>query len=60
MKKSIAGILTGVGAIGLIIGVVMLFIGEFTEPSAWIGLILGIIFFSSGIGLLKTTRSTSA
>ncbi len=55
MKKVLAFILAIVGVAGLIYGVVMVFNGEVAQPMPWIGIVLGGIFFSSGIGLLKTT-----
>lgn len=57
MKKFLALFLTLIGAGGLVFGVVTLFNGGATNSNAWIGVILGGIFFSSGIGLFKTTKS---
>ena len=59
MKKTVAMILTLLGVVGLIYGLITVFNGELTESYAWVGLILGIMFFFSGIGLLKTTRETT-
>jgi len=56
MKKNLAAILTVLGAIGLIMGTIMVFTGGVAQSVAWIGIVLGVIFFSSGIGLLKTTK----
>lgn len=58
MKKGIAVTLLIIGMALLVLGIVGAFgqlsLGSFT----WIALILGIIFFPSGISLMKTTRST--
>ena len=59
MKKNLALVFTILGAIGLIFGVVMLLTGEITESRSWIGAILGIIFFTSGMGLMRSTGGTS-
>ncbi len=58
MKKSLALVFTLLGAAGLIYGVVTLFNGGISNSNAWIGVILGLIFFSSGMGLLKSTSSS--
>lgn len=57
MKKNVALFLTLLGAAGLIFGVVTIFKADPMEANAWIGIILGGIFFSSGISLLRTTKS---
>lgn len=58
MKKGMAVGLSIVGMIMIIFGVMGAFgkmdMGSYT----WIFLILGIIFFPTGIGLMKTTRSS--
>lgn len=59
MKKAVAMILTLLGVVGLIYGLITVFNGNLAESYAWVGLILGIMFFFSGIGLMKTTRSTA-
>ena len=55
MKKSLAFVLTILGLIGLVYGVIMIFKGNIMESNAWIGAVLGLIFFTSGIGLMKST-----
>ncbi|WP_170110272.1 hypothetical protein [Flavilitoribacter nigricans] len=58
MKKGMAVGLSIVGMLMIIFGVMGAFgkmdMGSYT----WILLILGIIFFPTGIGLMKTTRSS--
>lgn len=60
MKKPLALILVILGIAGLIYGVYMLFSGDVANSMAWVGTILGGIFFSAGIGLMKTTKETTA
>lgn len=60
MKKNLGVVLTAIGGVGLTIGIIMLFTGEVTESTPWIAVILGGIFFSSGIGLLKSTKGQDA
>ena len=59
MKKGLAGGLSILGLIFIVVGVLGAFqvieMGKFT----WVAIILGIIFFPSGIGLMKSTKSTS-
>lgn len=59
MKKGIATTLVILGMIFIILGTTGAFgqlqLGDFT----WVALILGVIFFPSGIGLMKTTKSSS-
>lgn len=55
MKKTLSLVLTIIGMAGLVFGVIMLFKGNIMESNAWIGAILGVIFFTSGIGLMKST-----
>ena len=57
MKKTLGMILTILGGVGLIYGVIMLFKGNVAESNAWIGAVLGVIFFTSGIGLIKSSGS---
>jgi hypothetical protein len=53
--KSIVGIiLIVIGIAGLIIGVFGIFSKNLTNQSPWIFAILGFVFFTSGIGLLKS------
>lgn len=58
MIKSIGFLLTIVGIAGLILGVLGIFGTNYTGFSPWALAILGLIFFSAGIGLLKS-RSRS-
>ena len=53
MIKIIGLILTLVGFVGLIIGVLGIFGKELVALHPWALAILGIIFFGSGVGLLK-------
>ncbi|WP_235295944.1 hypothetical protein [Portibacter marinus] len=58
MKKGLAGALSILGVVMIIIGVLGAFgvmsMGTFT----WVAIILGIIFFPAGISLMKSTNST--
>lgn len=54
MIKGIGFLLTIVGIAGLILGVLGIFGRNYSEFSPWALAILGIIFFSAGIGLLKS------
>lgn len=53
MKQIIGIILLILGAVGLIIGVVGIFGPNLTSISPWPFAILGLIFFTSGVGLIK-------
>lgn len=55
MKKGIGLVMIVLGGCALVYGVIMLFNGNVIEPTTWIATILGGIFFSSGLGLLKST-----
>lgn len=57
MKKTIGGILTLVGALLLVIGVVGLFGTNWLQGNPWVYTILGAVFFIAGISLLRTVRS---
>ncbi|MGZ5282293.1 MAG: hypothetical protein ACXWDO_02775 [Bacteroidia bacterium] len=57
MKKIIGGILTLLGALLLVVGVVGLFGTNWLQGNPWIFTILGAVFFIAGIMLLKTIRS---
>ena len=59
MIRIIALSLTVLGIVGLILGVVGIFGPNIVTLSPWALAILGIIFFSSGIGLLKRDSSES-
>ena len=54
-KKGLAIILTLLGIGGLVFGVITIFNVGLTNSNPWIGVILGAVFFTAGIGLLKTT-----
>lgn len=54
MIKALALLLTIFGIAGLVLGVMGIFGRNYTEFSPWALAILGLIFFSSGIGLLKS------
>lgn len=58
MIKILAMILILIGATGLVMGVLGIFGPNVTALSPWALAILGIIFFISGIGLLKRRRDT--
>jgi hypothetical protein len=58
MIKALALTLTLVGFIGLILGVLGIFGRNVVALSPWALGILGLIFFTSGIGLLKRRRDT--
>jgi hypothetical protein len=54
MIKGLALVLTLFGIVGLILGVMGIFGRNYTTFSPWALAILGVIFFTSGIGLLKS------
>ena len=58
MIKVLAMILTLAGIIGLVLGVLGIFGRNVVALSPWALAILGLIFFSSGVGLLKRRRDT--
>lgn len=58
MIKIVAIILLLAGVVGLILGVPGIFGRDLVAISPWALAILGIIFFTSGIGLLKRRRDT--
>lgn len=58
MIKALAMILTLAGIIGLVLGVLGIFGRNMVALSPWALAILGLIFFSSGIALLKRRRDT--
>lgn len=55
MIKGLAFVLTLAGIVGLILGVMGIFGKDLVQLNSWAMAILGLIFFSSGIGLLKRT-----
>ena len=59
MKKTLSLIMTVIGAAGLIFGVIMLFKGNVADSNSWIAAVLGLVFFTSGIGLMKSAGSSS-
>lgn len=54
IKKILSTALIIMGVVGLIIGLFGIFGPDITRYSPWTFAILGIIFFGSGMGLLKT------
>ncbi len=58
MIKVLALILIFLGAVGLVTGMLGIFGPNGVALSPWALAILGMIFFGSGIGLLKTRRDT--
>lgn len=58
MIKGLAMVLVLFGFIGLVLGVLGIFGRDLVALSPWALAILGIIFFVSGIGLLKQRRDT--
>lgn len=57
MIKILGLILTIAGGVGLILGILSVF-GSMTLGIPWAFIILGIIFFFAGIGLLKNRKDT--
>jgi F0F1-type ATP synthase assembly protein I len=58
MIKALALLLTLVGFVGLTLGVLGIFGDNIVDIHPWALAILGLIFFSGGIGLLKKQRDT--
>jgi hypothetical protein len=58
MIKIIGLTLTLIGFVGLILGVLGIFGKDLVELHPWALAILGLIFFGSGIGLLKRRKDT--
>ncbi len=58
MIKIIGVVLLVLGALGLILGIVGIFGSDVLGVNSWALAIIGIIFFSSSIGLLKQRRDT--
>jgi hypothetical protein len=54
MIKGLAVLLTIAGMVGLVLGILGIFGQNFSTLNPWAFAILGLIFFTSGIGLLKT------
>ncbi|ELR71065.1 hypothetical protein C900_03195 [Fulvivirga imtechensis AK7] len=59
MIKALGIILLLTGVVGLILGVFGIFGTPLVVLNSWALAILGLIFFSSGIGLLKRTGDTN-
>lgn len=57
MIKGLGLILTLAGIAGLVLGVIGIFGENLVQLHPWALAILGLIFFSSGVGLLKRTSS---
>ncbi|WP_121667653.1 hypothetical protein [Mesonia aquimarina] len=57
MIKILGIVLTVVGMIGLILGIFGIF-GSINIPGAWPFAIVGLIFFLSGIGIIKRKKDT--
>lgn len=58
MIKALGLVLTVAGIVGLIFGVLGIFGKDLVALSPWALAILGLIFFTAGIGLLKHRRDT--
>ena len=59
-KKMLGTVLTILGIVGLIAGVLGIFEGnQIAGLSSWAFAILGLVFFSAGIGLMKTVKTTN-
>ena len=54
VKKVMGLILTLLGIVGLIFGLLRIFGGETMDGNSWVFAILGFVFFSAGIGLMKS------
>ena len=59
-KSIVALLLILAGVVGLIIGIAGIFGKNLTAQSPWMFALLGLIFFSSGIGLMKSTGTRGA
>lgn len=58
MIKILGFILTIAGAISLVMGILSIFGSMDVGMSPWALIILGVIFFIAGIGLLKNRKDT--
>ncbi|MGI4749061.1 MAG: hypothetical protein ACRYFB_00380 [Janthinobacterium lividum] len=56
MKRTFGGILTVLGIIGIIYGAYSFIQHTGDNRSVWVAAIIGIIFFFSGISLVRTTK----
>ncbi len=60
MIKILGLILTLAGGIGLVLGIIAAFGSLNLGNAKWALIILGIVFFFAGIGLLKNRKDTDA
>lgn len=60
MIKILGFLLTAIGGIGLVLGIIGAFGSMDTGISPWALIIIGIVFFIAGIGLLKNRKDTDA
>lgn len=58
MIKIIGVVLLVLGALGLVLGIIGIFGSDVMGINSWALALLGIIFFSSSIGLLKRRKDT--
>lgn len=58
MIKIVGLVLLIIGALGLIFGLIGIFGQNLLTINAWAMAILGIIFFTSGTGMLKRSRDS--
>ena len=58
MIKILGFILTIIGGIGLVMGILSVFGSMDVGMSPWALIIIGIVFFFAGIGLLKHRKDT--
>lgn len=58
MIKILGFVLTIIGGIGLVLGILGVFGSVDIGMSPWALIILGIVFFFAGIGLLKNRKDT--
>ncbi|WP_419802184.1 hypothetical protein [Mucilaginibacter sp.] len=56
MKRTFGAVLTVLGIIGIIYGGYSFIQHTGDTRSVWVAVIIGIIFFSSGISLVRTTK----
>ena len=60
IKQILGLILTVGGALALVYGIVNIFDGGMaTDGGSWAATVLGLVFFFAGIGLMKSSRSTT-
>lgn len=56
MKRTFGGILTVLGIIGIIYGAYSFIQHTSDSRSVWVAVIVGLVFFFSGISLVRTTK----